>query len=97
MTDRKTPEVGAFGEMIGTPVTFDGNGIVRMTRPDGTKVVPPIEELLADLADCLEDMTKNYVEVRNDLFGFEAAEEIEVIAAGKLIAQARDKALEGKK
>jgi hypothetical protein len=48
------------------------------------------DELLRDLADCLEDMTKHYVEVRNDLFGFEAAEEIEVVAAGKLIAQARE-------
>ncbi len=43
-------------------------------------------ELIRDLSDCLEDMTKHYVEVRNDLYGFEAAEEIEVIAAGKLIA-----------
>ena len=48
------------------------------------------DELLRDLADCLEDMTKHYVDVRNDLFGFEAIEEIEVVAAGKLIAQARE-------
>lgn len=44
------------------------------------------EKLIRDLSDCLEDMTKHYVEVRNDLYGFEATEEIEVIAAGKLIA-----------
>ena len=44
------------------------------------------EKLICDLSDCLEDMTKHYVEVRNDLYGFEATEEIEVIAAGKLIA-----------
>lgn len=47
------------------------------------------DEIIRDLADCLEDMTKHYVEVRNDLFGFEASEEIEVIAAGKLIAESR--------
>ncbi|MEO9297607.1 hypothetical protein [Devosia alba] len=46
-------------------------------------------ELMRDLADCLEDMTKHYIEVRNDLCGFEAAEELEVIAAGKIIAAAR--------
>lgn len=85
----KTPDVGAFGEKLGTTVTFNGNGITRITYPDGTKVVPPVEQLLADLADCLEDMTKHYVEVRNDLYGFEASEELEVVAAGKLIAQAR--------
>lgn len=43
-------------------------------------------KLIRDLSDCLEDMTKHYVEVRNDLYGFEATEEIEVIVAGKLIA-----------
>lgn len=48
------------------------------------------DRLIADLADCLEDMTKHYVEVRNDLFGFEASEELEVVAAGKLIAMARE-------
>ncbi len=47
------------------------------------------DDLLRDLADCLEDMTKHYVEVRNDLFGFEAGEEVEVIAAGKLIEEVR--------
>lgn len=46
-------------------------------------------ELLRDLADCLEDMTGHYVEVRNDLYGFEASEEIEVIAARKLVAHAQ--------
>jgi hypothetical protein len=54
---------------------------------EGYDVVPA--ELIRDLADCLEDMTKHYVEVRDDLYGFEARDEIEVIAARKLIEQAR--------
>lgn len=82
-------KTGAFGEAPATPVEFGANGITRITRPDGTNVVPQAERLMADLADCLEDMTKHYVEVRNDLYGFEVEEEIEVKAARKLIAEAR--------
>lgn len=52
--------------------------------------IEALESLNKDLADCLEDMTKHYVEVRNDLYGFEAEEEIEVIAARKLISQAKE-------
>ena len=35
-------------------------------------------------------MSEHYVEVRNDLFGMEAAEEVEVIASRKLIEHARE-------
>ena len=49
-----------------------------------------VQALIRDLSDALDDMTKHYVDVRNDLFGMEAAEEIEVIASRKLVEQARD-------
>lgn len=37
------------------------------------KTIAELVELTRDLSDCLDDMTKHYVEVRNDLYGFEAA------------------------
>lgn len=40
------------------------------------KAIAELVELTRDLSDCLDDMTKHYVEVRNDLYGFEAAEEV---------------------
>lgn len=46
--------------------------------------------VLRDMSDCLEDMTNHYVEVRNDLYGVEAAEEMEVIAARKMVAEVRE-------
>lgn len=84
-------DVGAFGEAPGTIVEFNSHGINRITRPDGTKIVPPDEQLLTDLADCLQDMTDHYCELvaSGDAGHWNAEEEIEVVAARKLIAAAR--------
>lgn len=59
---------------------------ILQSRKEAADHIEAQNDLIRDLSDCLEDMTKHYVEVRNDLYGFEATEEIEVIAAGKLIA-----------
>jgi len=56
----------------------------------GLKGMAEMVIVMRDLTDCLEDMTDHYVEVRNDLFGMEAAEEMEVIAARKMICEVRE-------
>lgn len=49
------------------------------------------DALLSDLADCLEDIVSRYVDVcdANTSEGWDASHEEEVIAAGKLVAEAR--------
>lgn len=78
----KVSVVHANRVVLGTKPLTAANEIIK----EAADHIEAQEKLICDLSDCLEDMTKHYVEVRNDLYGFEATEEIEVIGAGKLIA-----------
>lgn len=85
-----SPDEEPFGGLyLPVRLTRAGNFTMPLFARPAPIEITEEQALIRDLADCLEDMTKHYVEVRNDLYGFEAAEEIEVIAAGKLISKAK--------